>query len=171
MKIVILEDMKGFTKMVEVPRFLAVYDLAVLDQITVKLFDHTKTYPSPSTEVIRFYPQGDRPGMGYETIVAMHVPGKSTWNGGGRHGVFIVNKNDSGGHKAPHPTTKPRELIKTLVSLFSNEEDLILDPFGGSCTTALAAKMLKRNYICIEKEQKFINVCHERLDAVTNLLF
>jgi hypothetical protein len=35
---------------------------------------------------------GDRPGIGYESIVACHVPGRSTWNGGGSHGVFIVNK-------------------------------------------------------------------------------
>jgi len=35
---------------------------------------------------------GDRPGMGYETLVAMHTPGKSEWNGGGVHGVFNYNK-------------------------------------------------------------------------------
>src|SRR5690349_8431375 len=35
---------------------------------------------------------GDRPGIGYESIVACHAPGRSRWNGGGRHGVFIVNK-------------------------------------------------------------------------------
>lgn len=34
---------------------------------------------------------GDRPGIGYESIVACHAPGRSTWNGGGSHGVFIVN--------------------------------------------------------------------------------
>jgi DNA modification methylase len=112
---------------------------------------------------------GDRPGMGYETIVAMHIPGKSKWNGGGRHGVFIVNKNDHGGKKAPHPTTKPRELMKKLVGLFSNENDIILDPFGGSCTTAVACKQLKRNYICIEKEAKYVAICHERL--AQDLLF
>src|SRR6185312_14094538 len=35
---------------------------------------------------------GDRPGIGYESIVACHAPGRSTWNGGGSHGVFHVNK-------------------------------------------------------------------------------
>lgn len=35
---------------------------------------------------------GDRPGIGYESIVACHAPGRSTWNGGGSHGVFIVDK-------------------------------------------------------------------------------
>lgn len=40
---------------------------------------------------------GDRPGMGYETMVVMHTTGKSMWNGGGRTGVFTFNKNDWGG--------------------------------------------------------------------------
>lgn len=36
---------------------------------------------------------GDRPGIGSESIVACYAPGRSTWNGGGSHGVFIVNKS------------------------------------------------------------------------------
>ena len=38
---------------------------------------------------------GYRPEMGYVSFVAAHAPGKSRWNGGGQHGVFTVNKNDS----------------------------------------------------------------------------
>src|SRR5690606_22307880 len=40
---------------------------------------------------------GDRPGMGYESIAIAHAPGRSTWNGGGRHGVwsFPVDANFS----------------------------------------------------------------------------
>ena len=54
---------------------------------------------------------GDRPGMGYESIVSVWCgEGKSRWNGGGRHGVFTCNKNDGVG-PAPHPTTKPRALM------------------------------------------------------------
>lgn len=114
---------------------------------------------------------GDRPGMGYETIVAMHVPGKSVWNGGGRHGVFIVNKNDFIGHKAPHPTTKPRKLFKMLIELFSNEGDIILDPFAGSGTTAVSSADLKRNYVIIEKDERYVKVCNERVDTLTGQLF
>lgn len=114
---------------------------------------------------------GDRPGMGFETIVFMHVPGASKWNGGGRHGVFIFNKNDNGGKKALHPTTKPRELMKTLVDLFSNENDLILDPFAGSCTTLIACKQLNRRCICIEKEEAYVKIGQERFDSMTKSLF
>lgn len=114
---------------------------------------------------------GDRPGMGYETIVAMHVPGKSKWNGGGKHGVFIVNKNDNGGKKNFHTTQKPRKLMSDLLALFSNENDLVLDPFGGSCTTAVSCKQTNRNFICIEKEEKYVNICHERLAGTTSPMF
>jgi site-specific DNA-methyltransferase (adenine-specific) len=76
---------------------------------------------------------GDRPGIGYESIVACHAPGRSTWNGGGSHGVFIVNKG--GDVRTGHQTQKPLALMAILVRLFSNPGELILDPFAGSGTT------------------------------------
>lgn len=106
---------------------------------------------------------GDRPGMGYETIVVMHTPTASKWNGGGRHGVFTFNKNDNGGRKAPHPTTKPRELIRTLTSLFSNKQEVVLDPFMGSWTTARACKDLGRNFLGFEISEKYCKIGEERL--------
>ena len=68
-----------------------------------------------------------------------------------------------------HPTQKPVSVMAEIIA--SNVGDLILDPFGGSCTTAVACKMLKRNYICIEKEGKYVNICHERLNATTSPMF
>lgn len=106
---------------------------------------------------------GDRPGMGYETFVAMHAPGKSRWNGGGKHGVFIFNKNDNGGLANEHPTVKPSKLIKELIELFSNPGDIILDPFMGSGTTLRAAKDLGRRAIGIEINQKYCDIAIERL--------
>lgn len=106
---------------------------------------------------------GDRPGMGYETFVAMHGKGQSKWNGGGRHGVFIVNKNDNGGAPNEHPTTKPHKLLNQLVELFSNENETILDPFMGSGTTLRAAKDLGRQAIGIEIEEKYCEIAVKRL--------
>jgi DNA modification methylase len=62
-----------------------------------------------------------------------------------------------------HPTQKPVELMKWCVENYSEEGMTILDPFGGSCTTAVACKQLKRNYICIEKEKRYVEICHQRL--------
>lgn len=64
-----------------------------------------------------------------------------------------------------HPTQKPVALISTLVQWISNPGDLILDPFAGSGTTALACKELNRNYICIEKEREYVDIIHQRLNT------
>lgn len=102
---------------------------------------------------------GDRPGMGYETFVAMHQPGRSVWNGGGRHGVYTFNKGESGNTgPSGHPTTKPLKLFKQLISDFSNEGETVLDPFMGSGTTLRAAKDLGRKAIGIELEEKYCEI-------------
>jgi len=107
---------------------------------------------------------GDRPGMGYESIVAAWCgPGKSRWNGGGRHGVFTCNKNDHGGQPAPHPTTKPLRLMRELVALFTGPEDTILDPFMGSGTTGMAAAGLGRKFVGVELDPNYFDIACRRV--------
>lgn len=106
---------------------------------------------------------GDRPGMGYETFVVMHPPGRSRWNGGGRHGVFVYNKNAGGGRAHEHPTQKPGPLLRDLVQLFSNPGDLLLDPFMGSGTLLRAAKDMGRRAIGIEISEKYAEIAVKRL--------
>lgn len=106
---------------------------------------------------------GDRPGMGYETILAMHTAGASRWNGGGRHGVFIQNKNDGLGGAHEHPTQKPKKLMSLLVRLFTDLGETILDPFCGSGTTLVAAKDLGRKAIGIEMNEAYCEVSAKRL--------
>lgn len=113
---------------------------------------------------------GDRPGMGYETIVVTHRKGRSVWNGGGRLGVFHHNKADPGvstarGERNPHPTMKPYPLFAELVALFTDPNDLILDPFAGSGTTGVAALRLGRRCILIEKDAKYAALARERMEA------
>lgn len=107
---------------------------------------------------------GDRPGMGYETLLAMHAdaPGKSRWNGGGRVGVFIHNKGEGGG-KNLHPTTKPLKLMKEIVSLFTDPEETILDPFMGSGTTLRACKDLGRKAIGIEMNERYCEIAAQKM--------
>lgn len=106
---------------------------------------------------------GDRPGMGYESIVAMHAKGRSRWNGGGKHGVFTVNKNDGDGRAKPHPTAKPVRLMKRLLSLFTNEGETILDPFMGSGSMGRACFEMGRKYVGIEIEEKYCEFAAKRL--------
>ena len=113
---------------------------------------------------------GDRPGMGYESIVTSHRKGRSSWNGGGKLGVFSFNKADTHvstarGEKNPHPTMKPLPLMLELLSLFTDPGDVVLDPFGGSGTTGVAALRLGRRVILIERESQYAKLCRERLIA------
>jgi site-specific DNA-methyltransferase (adenine-specific) len=63
-----------------------------------------------------------------------------------------------------HPTQKPIALCEYLIKTYTNEEDLILDSCAGSGTTLLAAKNLNRQFIGIEKEKEYYDICVERLN-------
>lgn len=67
------------------------------------------------------------------------------------------------GEKA-HSTQKPIELLKRVILSTSNVGDTILDPFFGSGTTGAVAKYLKRNYIGIEREERYINIAKQRIE-------
>lgn len=70
-----------------------------------------------------------------------------------------------------HPTQKPVKLMERIIRASTNEQMLVLDPFMGSGATALACLNLNRNYIGIEKEEKYINVINERIGEYTPSLF
>ena len=63
-----------------------------------------------------------------------------------------------------HPTQKPLKLFEMILRDYSNENDLILDCFSGSGTTAVACHNLKRRFICIEKDYDYWKASVERLE-------
>lgn len=73
---------------------------------------------------------------------------------------------DENTNKSAHPTQKPEEMLKRVILGFSNDNDIVLDPFCGSGTTCAVAKIYKRNYIGIEKEEKYINLIKNRLSKI-----
>ena len=66
--------------------------------------------------------------------------------------------------KKIHSTQKPETLLHRILLATSNKNDLILDPFLGSGTTAAVAKKLGRNYYGIEKEKSYFKVAEQRLN-------
>ena len=96
----------------------------------------------------------------YEMAIIAHkgmcpIRGKregSVWKSG------KVNPN-----KMFHPTEKPIDIIEKLIGTFSDDNSLVLDPFLGSGTTAVACRNLKRNYIGIEISETYIEIARERL--------
>jgi modification methylase len=69
------------------------------------------------------------------------------------------------GNKA-HSTQKPEALLYRVILSASNPGDVILDPFFGSGTTGAAAKRLHRNWIGLEREEKYIRAAQKRIDAI-----
>ena len=62
-----------------------------------------------------------------------------------------------------HPTQKPLAMFEWLVKTYSDEGDLVVDPFAGSGTTLLAAHQLNRRYLGAEKQEKYRKIIEERL--------
>ena len=67
-----------------------------------------------------------------------------------------------------HPTIKPIELMSHLISLVSFKDQLVLDPFMGSGSTALAAIIKERNFIGYEKDKKYFDISKKRIDIELN---
>lgn len=68
--------------------------------------------------------------------------------------------------KRNHPTQKTVEVIETMIMLSSKESEVVLDPFMGSGTTAVAAARTGRKFIGFELESDYIEVANKRLEAI-----
>lgn len=79
-----------------------------------------------------------------------------------------VLKYSNGNHNSLHPTQKPLELWKYMILTYSNEEDIVFDPFAGSGTTAIACLKTGRKYICCEKEKNYFDIALERIKNEQN---
>lgn len=82
--------------------------------------------------------------------------------------VWTDIKEEAGGMKSAkfHPTQKPIKAMERIIKLHTKKDDLILDCFAGSFTTALAAEELGRNWICCDNLQEYCDVGQKRLDEL-----
>jgi len=114
--------------------------------------------------------------------------GKYTYNGKelGQHSEHFIWQTEADGlitrpilsgkerykdatNKAFHPTQKPEHICKDIIEYFSNENEVILDPFMGIGTIPVVAKQLNRNFIGIEKVQKYFDLAKKRLDETKKI--
>ena len=84
---------------------------------------------------------------------------RSTWNLPICNGKERLKDNG----KKVHSTQKPEALLHRILLASSNKNDLVLDPFLGSGTTAVVAKKLGRNFCGIEKDKKYFKVANKRI--------
>ena len=130
-------------------------------------------------------PKKDGYSNNYEVFVVLgkssyrlfnHIPVKSksgnyseTVNAGSVWQHCKISSNHKEGTK--HPTQKPIKFLDTFVRTFTNENDLVIDDFNGSGTTAEACKLNNRRYIGFEIKPEFIEMSNNRLSKIDNGLF
>ena len=66
----------------------------------------------------------------------------------------------------PHPCQLPIHLLDRLILLSTDENDIVLDPFSGTGTTAISAKRLGRRYIGFELDKEYVDISKKKLEAV-----
>jgi site-specific DNA-methyltransferase (adenine-specific) len=76
---------------------------------------------------------------------------------------------NAGGADNTHPTVKPTELMRWLIRLVTPPGGIILDPFGGSGSTGLAARAENTRCILIEREPEYLNIIRQRLSQLSLL--
>ena len=79
---------------------------------------------------------------------------------------FILPKSEKG-----YKDYLPKELVIKLIMLFSNTNNLVLDPFSGDGITAVAAHTLKRNFICVDIDKEKIEKAKKRFKINKNNKF
>ena len=67
-----------------------------------------------------------------------------------------------------HPTQKPLRLLYRIILASTQEGDLVLDPFAGSCTTGIAANLLGRSFIGCDQSEEFLNLGVARRKEIDN---
>jgi len=67
-----------------------------------------------------------------------------------------------------HPTQKPVPLLERLIEIFTDEDDVVIDPVAGSCTTLLAAKNLNRRAYGFEIIKEIRNQAREQILTISN---
>lgn len=92
-------------------------------------------------------------GKGYERIVERKPFGKRT-------NIWRINQQQ----RSKHPAPFPEQLAQDHILSWSNEGDIVLDPFIGSATTAKMALLNNRNYIGFEISGEYVDIANQRLN-------
>jgi len=107
----------------------------------------------------------------YPTHNVIHFLGKDLFSFDTKYGSILKRqpgfsspRQCSYARKSGHPYEKPVKLMQYLIK--RSKANLILDPFVGSGTTCVAAKMLGRRYIGIDISEKYCEIARQRLEAV-----
>lgn len=68
-----------------------------------------------------------------------------------------------------HPTQKPLSLLARIILASTKENDWVLDPFTGSSTTGIAASLLNRRFLGLDKEESFLDISKNRREEINDI--
>jgi len=145
--------------------FFDLWKLETLKNLLSKFSKHRfvewiKTNPMPINQYATYLSNAR------EIAISCVKGGKATFN----------SKYDNGLYEYPiysgkdrfHPTQKSLGLFEELIEKHSNKGDIVVDPYGGSATTALAAKNTNRLYLCCEPSDEYFQKGYNRVNNLTN---
>lgn len=105
-------------------------------------------------------------GKQYEFIILANK-GRAKFNGKRLSDVWSFNR--VAGKEQLHQNQKPLELMERIIVKHSKPNDVVLDPFMGSGTTALACLNTSRHYIGYEVDNYYYKICKERIEDYVNV--
>jgi DNA modification methylase len=94
------------------------------------------------------------------TTSRKHCIGNTIKKMGVRFNVWLIT---DGKRQSMHPAVFPESLARDHIISWSNKGDIVFDPFMGSGTTGKMARVLKRKFIGIEKDETYFEIAKERL--------
>ncbi len=107
--------------------------------------------------VLVFHKPGDTPCFNYDRLC-------NTYHGGNQPSNVLQFEQCSGNERLGwHDTQKPLDLWRYLMDAYSDPGDLVVDPFSGSGTTAVAAKAMLRRCWWFEKDEDFFKKAGQRI--------
>jgi len=130
-----------------------------IDEVRIPYNSHTLKYPQRSQAESSQYNNGKK---------------KYVWNPNPKGAkpkdvLEIPTISNSSWEKTSHLTQKPVELVKKVILASSNDDSIIVDPFGGSGTTYATAEAFERRWLGSELNQEFCEIIKERLSDKDHL--
>ena len=110
----------------------------------------------------------------YETILVASKKDKMAWYDNSKKIENIIRPGYKGIRKIipskdQHPTQKPVNLMKHFIELHTKEGDIVIDPFLGSGTTAVACLSLNRHFIGIELSPEYCEIAKKRIKPIIQM--
>lgn len=127
------------------------------DNVRIPYNSHTMRYP------IREQGESSQYGKGKEYAKQWQPNSKGAKP---RDVIELPTTCNGMNEKTPHPTQKPEGLVRKYILASSNENDIILDPFCGSGTTAVCCKELNRRFLSCDINKEYLNWAVNRIERV-----